>query len=171
MTRAQADNFDLERVKVRQARDEDRPVLRELFLASLLEQQVPANDTGADIDNLQEAYFSDGGESGFWVATYERLIIVGMIGVQRISDNSAEVRRLRVRDEFRRRGIGSLLMREAIAFCQRLGYLKVVLDVRTERGPALAMFEKFGFRLARTREVDGRKMLDFYLDLYSDPNA
>jgi ribosomal protein S18 acetylase RimI-like enzyme len=47
----------------------------------------------------------------------------------------------------------------------------VILDVRIERGPAIALFQKFGFQLARSREIAGRKMLDFYLDLYRDPGS
>ena len=43
---------------------------------------------------------------------------------------------------------------------------KTGFDVRIERGPAIALFEKFGFTLTRTREHSGRQMLDFYLDLY-----
>ena len=47
----------------------------------------------------------------------------------------------------------------------------IELDVRIERGPAIALFEKFGFQLTRTREHNGRRMLDFYLDLYREPSA
>jgi hypothetical protein len=47
-------------------------------------------------------------------------------------------------------------------------YLKVVLDVRIERSPAISMFDNFGFLHSRERVIDGRKLLDFYLDLYSD---
>jgi hypothetical protein len=43
--------------------------------------------------------------------------------------------------------------------------------VRIERGPAIALFTKFGFSLARSRDIDGRKLLDFYLDLYRDPKT
>jgi ribosomal protein S18 acetylase RimI-like enzyme len=164
------DDFDLEQVRFRQARATDMPALRELFVAGMLEGQVPDNDTGADIDNLLEAYFSDDGESCFWVAEYGGAV-VGMVGVQKVGSDTSEIRRLRVRADLRRRGIGMRLMHEAVSFCQRLGYLKVVLDVRFERGPAIALFEKFGFKLARTRDMAGRKMLDFYLDLYREPNV
>lgn len=160
-------HFNLEHVQVRAASDEDLPALRELFQESVLEGLVGDNDTGADIDNLTEAYFEDGGQSGFWVATFESLVL-GMIGVQKTDDNTAEVRRLRVRGAFRRRGVGAILMERALSFCQHQGYLKVVLDVRIERGPAIALFEKFGFTHARTREIGGRKILDFYIDLYRD---
>jgi ribosomal protein S18 acetylase RimI-like enzyme len=161
-------DFDLAQVEVRVAREEDHAALRELFQESILEGLVGDNDTGADIDNLHEGYFNDEGQSGFWVAAYKGLII-GMIGVQRTRDNTAEMRRLRVRGTFRRQGVGSVLMQKAMAFCQKQGHLKVVLDVRVERGPAIAMFEKFGFTHTRTREVGGRKLLDFYMDLYRDP--
>ena len=58
-------------------------------------------------------------------------------------------------------------MEQATDFCRHQGYLKVVLDVRVERGGAIALFEKFGFRLTRTRDIDGRKLHDFFLDLYT----
>ena len=42
-------------------------------------------------------------------------------------------------------------------------------DIRTEREPAVAMFEKFCFKSGRDREIENRRRLDFYLDGYSDP--
>jgi ribosomal protein S18 acetylase RimI-like enzyme len=161
-------DFDLAQVSVRLADNADHAYLRELFRESILEGLVGDNDTGADIDNLREGYFSDEGASGFWVAVC-RDVVIGMVGVQKTADNAAEIRRLRVRGTFRRLGVGALLMEKALTFCKHHGYLKVVLDVRIERGPAIALFEKFGFAHTRTREIDGRKLLDFYLDLYREP--
>lgn len=162
--------FALEHVTVRLANEVDSPVLRELFQESIIEGLIGDNDTGADIDNLREGYFDDSGQSGFWVAAFSDLVI-GMIGVQKMTENSAEVRRLRVRNAYRRKGIGTLLMERALAFCRHQGYLKIVLDVRIERGPAIALFQKFGFKHGRTREIGGRKLLDFYIDLYTDPRG
>jgi ribosomal protein S18 acetylase RimI-like enzyme len=151
---------------IRVASENDVPVLLDLFERSRIEGQLRENDTGADIDHLVAGYF-ECKDSGFWVAEIEA-VIVGMIGVQRVSDDSAEIRRLRVRDGFRRKGIGSSLMEQAITFCKEKQFLKVVLDVRIERGAALSMFDTFGFLQGREREVEGRKLRDFYLDLYSD---
>ncbi len=161
-------NFDVEKVEIRLAMDADQPAIVELFHEGLAEGQLRENDTGADIDNLREAYFGDEGQSGFWVAQFGEEII-GMVGVQKTADNAAEIRRLRVREPYRRRGVATRLMEQALSFCQRHGYLKVVLDVRIERGPAIALFENFNFKHARTREIDGRKLLDFYVDLYREP--
>jgi ribosomal protein S18 acetylase RimI-like enzyme len=158
--------FKIEDLIVRCAANEDVPILRELFERSRIEGQTRENDTGADIDYLMAGYF-ECKDSGFWVAQTQDCI-VGMIGVQRLNDNSAEIRRLRVRDNFRRKGIGTILMKHAISFCREKQFLKVVLDVRIERGPALKMFDSFGFLQGRERDLNGRQLRDFYLDLYSD---
>lgn len=162
------EDFDPRHLRVRLAIDHDHSALRELFQESVLEGQIGENDTGADIDNLRDGYFCDEGQSCFWVADF-RTLVIGMVGVQRTNDNTAEVRRLRVRSAYRRHGVGSMLMERAMSFCREQGYLKVILDVRIERGPAIQMFQKFGFSHARTRNISGRKLLDFYLDLYRDP--
>ena len=161
---------DIASIEIRLATHSDQTALRELFQEGVIEGQVPYNDTGADIDNLQEGYFNDEGSSAFWVAIHKDKVI-GMIGVQKTADNSAEIRRLRVRKDHRRRGVGTRLLECALNCCREHGYLKIVLDVRIERGPAITMFEKFGFILSRSREIDGRKMLDFYLDLYREPQS
>ncbi len=167
---SQPDQFKLEEVVVALAAEADHPDVYRLYEEGVLEGQVRDNDTGADVDNLHAGYFDDEGASGFWVARHQGQV-VGMVGVQRTSDNSAEIRRLRVHSDFRRRGVGTLLMKNALQFCRDKGYLKVVLDVRIERAPAIALFEKFGFLHGRTREIDGRKLLDFYLDLYREPGT
>ncbi len=163
-------DFSLDKITMRLACPQDHPAVRELFRAGLFEGYVADNDTGADIENLEEGYFGDEGDSGFWVATNDDEVI-GMIGVQKTGDNSAEIRRLRVDSAYRRRGVGTRLMEHAMRFCQRKGYLKVVLDVAVIRGPAISLFEKFGFKAGPTREIGGRHIQDFYLDLYREPEA
>jgi GNAT superfamily N-acetyltransferase len=157
-------------VTIRLATADDAPVVRELFRESMLQGQLRGNDTGADVDNLIEGYFSDHGASGFWVACY-RDQIIGMIGAQKTGESTAELRRLRVREGFRRAGVGTRLIEHAVDFCRQRGYLKIVLDVRIERAPALAILQKCGFTHSRTREIDGRKTLDFYMNLYSHPQG
>ncbi len=159
--------FDPATVEIRLATSADRPQVEALYLAGGEDGHLRDNDTGADIAHLADAYLDEDGGSGFWVAMLDGAVI-GMIGVQRTSDDSADVRRLRVRPEYRRRGVGSRLLETAIDFCRDRGYLKVVLDVRVERAPAIAMFQKFGFTHAAERDVAGRRTLDFYLDLYRE---
>ncbi len=98
--------------------------------------------------------------------------IVGMIGAKRMSAETIEIRRLRVDPAHRQRGIGKQLIETALDFCHEQGYLKVRLDTHVEQIPAISLFEQFGFQLNRTREINGKFVHDFYLNLYRryDPN-
>lgn len=89
-----------------------------------------------------------------------------MIGVQHHEAGVGEIRRLRVRQDHRRRGIGSRLLETAIKFCHDRGHVKITLDTFIDREPAIKLFEKFNFRHQRTRNVAGKELLYFYLNIY-----
>src|SRR5688500_4956771 len=165
---------------VRSFRREDIAACTQLYVEGLLGGKIAENDTGLDIDDIERAYMNKPG-SHFWVAeTIAPLAdgggkggggsgakqVIGMIGVQQHEDNVGEIRRLRVRQDFRRRGIGSALIEVALKFCRDRGYLKIALDTFMEREPAVKLFEKFHFRHSRTRNVMGKEVMHFYLDLY-----
>jgi ribosomal protein S18 acetylase RimI-like enzyme len=164
---------------VRSFRRADIAACTQLYVEGLLGGKIAENDTGLDIDDIERAYMNkpgshfwiaetvgplaDGGRGGAGSATKQ---IIGMIGVQQHEDNVGEIRRLRVRQDFRRRGIGSALIEVALKFCRDRGYLKIALDTFMEREPAVRLFEKFHFRHSRTRNVMGKEVMHFYLDLY-----
>lgn len=153
-------------VTIRSFRPEDMEACRVLYVEGLLGGKLAENDTGLDIDDIESAYMKTPGNH-FWVAETVDAKIVGMIGVQRHEDDAGEIRRLRVSRDHRRRGIGTMLVETAIKFCSEHGYLKVVFDTFMEREPALKLFEKFRFRHGRSRNVNDKEMLYFYLDLYT----
>ncbi len=156
------------KIEIRSFRPEDNPACAVLYRDGLVEgQQIADNDTGLDIDDIQVAYMTSPG-SHFWIAQAEgaKPVIVGMIGVQHHEDNVGEIRRLRVREGFRRKGIGTKLVETAVRFCRDNNYLKIALDTFMERGPAIRLFEKLHFRHSRTRAIGGKEIMHFYLDLY-----
>lgn len=157
---------------IRSFRRDDMPSCSHLFREGLLGGKIAENDTALDIDDIESAYMNSPG-SHFWVAqlTGDRPEIVGMIGVQQYEQNVGEIRRLRVKLDQRRRGIGSALVEAALKFCQQQGYLKIALDTFMEREPAVKLFEKFHFRHSRTRSVAGKEIMHFYLDLYQRDGA
>jgi ribosomal protein S18 acetylase RimI-like enzyme len=132
--------------------------------------KIAENDTGLDIDDIESAYMKMPGNH-FWVADLPGSGIVGMIGVQHHEEGVGEIRRLRVSEHHRRRGIGSKLVETALKFCQDQHYLKITLDTFMEREPAIKLFEKFRFRHNRTRNVGGKDLMYFYLDLYMQDGA
>jgi ribosomal protein S18 acetylase RimI-like enzyme len=155
---------------IRSFRREDLPACTQLYREGLLGGKIAENDTGLDMDDVEAAYMCNAG-SHFWVAEMTETTgtpreVVGMIGVQQHEDNVGEIRRLRVRQDLRRRGIGSALIETALKFCRDRGYLKIALDTFVDREPAIKLFEKFHFRHSRTRAVGDKEVMHFYLDLY-----
>jgi ribosomal protein S18 acetylase RimI-like enzyme len=144
----------------------DQTACRRLYVEGLLGGKLAENDTGSDVDDIDAGYMKSDGNH-FWVAEAPGGEVVGMVGVQHHQADVGEIRRLRVAQDHRRRGIGSALVEAALKFCQDRQCLKVTLDTFMEREPALRLFEKFGFRHSRTRNVGGKDLMYFYLDLYA----
>lgn len=152
-------------VRVRSYAPGDTEACRTLYREGLLGGHLAENDTGLDIDDIEVAYMKIPGNH-FWVAELSDGQVAGMIGVMQHERGVGEIRRLRVRSDVRRKGIGSRLMEMAVKFCADQQYLKIRLDTFVEREPAVKLFEKFRFRHDRTRKVGERDLLYFYLDIY-----
>ena len=152
-------------IAIRSFQSTDAAACRTLYLAGLLGGKLAENDTALDMDDIEGAYMKPGNH--FWVAQNPGGEVVGMIGVQHFDEGTGQVRRLRVRKDHRGRGIGTALLETALKFCVEHQYLKIVFDTYMEREPAMAMFKKFHFRHDRTRQINGRDLMVFYLDLYT----
>ena len=158
----------VEGLEVRTFQPKDQPAVSRLYTEGLLAGQIPPNDTGADIENVREAYF-DEDRHHFWVAEVDSQI-VGMIGVGSDEPHTAEIRRLRVRPDYQKNpAIAATLLETAVNHCKHHGYLKIRLDTRFERASALGLFDKLGFQHTRTKSMHDKDMLEFYLDLYRQP--
>src|ERR1700722_19049559 len=99
-------------ITLRSYRDSDREVCRKLYIEGLDGGKIAENDTGLDIDDIPMSYVNAPG-SYFWVAENEQGEVVGMIGVHHHEQDLGEIRRLRVRADLRRRGIGTRLVEAA----------------------------------------------------------
>ncbi len=158
------DDSVAQQVVVRTYRPEDQPMVYTLYTDGLLAGQIAPNDTGADIDNIQEAYF-DEPTSHFWVAELQNEVL-GMIGVAWDHQHTAEIRRLRVHADWQNTPIGGQLLERALEHCKIHGLLKVVLDTRFDPDSVMDLFDRFGFQHTRSKELHGKDLLEFYLDLY-----
>jgi ribosomal protein S18 acetylase RimI-like enzyme len=131
--------------KIRKFRPTDLATCRKLYVEGLLSGKLAENDTGLDIDDIEAVYMNTEGNC-FWVAENQFGEIVGMIGVQHHEEGTGQIRRLRVRQDHRRRGIGKTLLETAVTFCRENQYLKVAMDTFAERETTVEMFRKLGFR-------------------------
>lgn len=158
----------LDGLVVRTYEPRDQPAVNRLYTEGLLAGQIADNDTGADIENIQEGYFGDE-RHHFWVVEAGDRV-VGMIGVAADEDHSAEIRRLRLDPDLQdQTEIAYLLLETAVSHCKHHGFLKVLLDTRFEHEAAVGVFDRLGFLHNRTRAIHGKDLLEFYLDLYRQP--
>ena len=114
---------------IRSFRTGDLPACRKLYREGLIGGKLAENDTAFDIDDIESVYMRRAGNH-FWVAVAspdsvppgatasdtQHWPVVGMIGVQHHDADVGEIRRLRVAQTHRRRGIGSGLMETALNF-------------------------------------------------------
>jgi len=155
-------------VHVRPYQANDAPHVRRLYTDGLLAGQLAQNDTGADIDNIEEAYLNEP-HNAFWIAELEGRP-VGMIGVSLEENHVGEIRRLRVDPCHQEGPVAAALIETSLTHCRHHGFLKVRLDTRFERDAAIGLFDRFGFQHTRTRNLHNKDLLEFYLDLYREEN-
>lgn len=151
---------------IRSFTPDDQVACKRLYTEGLIACAIAPNDTGWDIDNIEDVYMRRPG-SHFWVAVASSGEVVGMLGVQHHEQGVGEIRRLRVAKEHRRKGIGRTLLETALQFCQQLGDVKVTLDTVMEKSLAVSIFERFHFRHHSSKTVGDKELLYFYIDLYS----
>lgn len=146
----------------------DCEAVRQLFTGGLLAGQIPAHDTGADLEAIEQTYLKNHANH-FWVAQIDGQVR-GMIGVIRSSEHAAEIRRLRIEKAYQSTPIAAKLVETAVEHCRRHGYLKIVFDTRfdPQSDPSLLvdLFKRVGFQHTRTRNVGGKDLHEFYLNLY-----
>jgi GNAT superfamily N-acetyltransferase len=94
-----------------------------------------------DLDHIDEVYLS--GAGGFWLAWCED-IPVGQVGAQDLG-GVVELRRMYVRAEYRRRGIGARLVNTLIEHCAA-GDVQAIELWTAKDGPGRSLYEKQGFR-------------------------
>lgn len=95
------------------------------------------------------------GRDGFWAATVDGEF-AGAVAIdgQLSETEGARLRWFVVDPSFQRRGIGDMLLRQAVEFCRRAGHTRVFLWTFKGLDGARRLYEKQGFVLTEEHEVD-----------------
>ena len=160
---------------IRSFQPPDAAAVRRLFASSLVDFASRLEDTvrgyiqrslADDLSDIPGHYLNEPG-SHFWVAEFDSEI-VGMVGVQRRTDDEAELRRMSVAIRSRRLGIGRKLLETTEAFCRDQGYHRIRLTTVTFLKPAIAMYRECGYRLVGEEEYGHVAGLHFVKQLKED---
>jgi GNAT superfamily N-acetyltransferase len=144
-------------VNVRRYRSPDRDAVIRLFRDFMAELTPPSLTAEFDAyvetairEELSrvEEYYARG---AFWVAEADR--VVGMVGIEpcgkEAGKDAAELRRMAVDAQHRRKGVGRELLATAEAYCRATGYRRIVLSTSELQVAARRLYEASGYRLVR----------------------
>jgi putative acetyltransferase len=72
-------------------------------------------------------------------------IFTGCVAVRKKENDIAELKRMFIKDIYRKEGIGALLLQKALEIATKLHYKKIRLDTLDTMTPAINLYKKFGF--------------------------
>lgn len=95
-----------------------------------------------EVEHLEEKYGPP--EGRLYLALWDGAL-AGCIGMKRIDDERAEMKRLYVRPAYRGKKIGDALVARILSEAEAAGYRKMLLDTLPFLGAALHLYRRHGF--------------------------
>ena len=95
-----------------------------------------------DLTNITNEFQANGGL--FLLATHKGRLI-GTVALRQIAKDTCELKRFFVRREFHRKGVGTGLLKRAIAHAKAGPWSRLRLDTSHRSPAAIALFKKHGF--------------------------
>lgn len=96
-----------------------------------------------DIYDIAKYYQSES-SSNFWIAVKDNTLI-GTVGLKKESNNLAYLKRMVVKKEFRKQGIGIKLLETAIEFAKEHNYKTIFAGTVKENPEAISFYKNHGF--------------------------
>lgn len=115
-----------------------------------------------DLTRLEEVYLGVG--CNLWVVEAPGGL-VGMAAIGRVAAATGRLRRMRVTEAWRRKGVANALLDEAIGFCRACGYSRLILDTTEHQTAAQSMYESAGFVKLGQRSLGPFVIYDYLLEL------
>lgn len=109
---------------------------------SKFKEYLEIQNYDAELNNLEDKY---GLPYGRLYLIYYNNNLAGCIGLRKIDEATCELKRLYVKPQFRKNGIGDFLVKKIIADAKEIGYAKMRLDTLPFLKSAERLYRKNGF--------------------------
>ena len=105
-----------------------------------------------DIDEAGDHYF---GNQGIFLVAMDGERVVGSGAARRTDDDSCELKRMWLLEEYHGHGIGYRMIQELFAFARWAGYSRMELNTSVHQERAIQFYLRVGFELIETDEETG----------------
>jgi putative acetyltransferase len=119
--------------------------------------------TDADIKDIESSYFGRGGT--FFVLETEDGSIVGAYGLYPIDEQTCELRKMYLHKAHRGKGLGKLLLEDALSKARQLGFNKMILETASVLKEAISLYRSYGFVEYKPDHLSSRCDQAFSLEL------
>lgn len=151
-------------LEVKNYKPEDSEGVR-ILIASILKDEYPFDMNAyseTDINDISGIY---SGERNAFFVIKDGARVVGTVGVKNESDKTALLRRFFVDKSYRKKGLGTELLKKALDFCKSTGYKEMVFRATDRMKDAMRLLEKNGFEKIETLKVGGFHIHKYLLKL------
>ena len=99
--------------------------------------------TDKDLSDIKKHYIETG---GCFKIIEDNGRIVGSYGLFPLSSDTCELRKMYLLSEYQGRGLGKLMMNDAIKVAQDKGFKEMVLETNSILDKAIRLYRKYGFQ-------------------------
>jgi GNAT superfamily N-acetyltransferase len=141
---------------IRPFQPEDQAAAKALILEGLKERWGKIDPLkNPDLDDIRSSY-----ASGFFRVAIRNGQIVGSGALVPRAGGEMEIRRMSVRRDLRRHGIGGAILRRLIEDARASGCRRIILETTSDWKDAVAFYQKRGFYITHHQEGDTYFLLE-----------
>lgn len=153
-------------MKIRRYENSDFEQMMNLHREVLLRENVyrGAGVWEDDLLNIPENYFMSKGD---FIVGIENSELIAMGAIRKITENTAEIVRMRVRPDYQKIGIGKVILQELEKIAADLNYRELVLETDERLLNAVKLYMKNGYVYWKDEILSGFKCV-WYRKILTD---
>jgi len=151
--------------RLRLANNKDCEKVTELVFCVLKEYNLKPDPAATDLDikDIEHSYFEQGGT--FYVLEEKNGSIIGAYGLYPVDRQTCELRKMYLHSSYRGKGLGKLLLEDALSKAKQIGFKKMTLETASVLKEAIGLYKSYGFVEYESEHLSSRCDQAFVLEL------
>ncbi|MBM3252680.1 MAG: GNAT family N-acetyltransferase [Candidatus Omnitrophica bacterium] len=149
---------------IRKFKEQDSKKVKDLII-TILSKEFAIEKSAYPETDMEHINSSYGGKRDTFLVLVSEEKPIGTVAIKEDSKFIALLRRFFVLPKFRKQGLGTLLLKEAIKFCREKGFHEVVFRTTDRMGSAIKLCKKNGFIEREKIPFENFQIIKFVLTL------